>query len=154
MDDLLLRIERHAADILQVARRGLLQHRVAIVRVAAVFRPARLDVKRLDDARVGHRVRLAHAEVEEFRLRLGQHRRPLRALDLLELVDGRVLAIPRAADPLGKKILDVAFLHRRVRLARVPGVAIRFAITTGQDDGRQELRGDYAAAVSRVIVPL
>jgi hypothetical protein len=117
VDDLRLRVHRHAAHLAQVFGRRLLQDGVAIVRIAAVLRLARLGVERLDDARIGHRVRLAHAQVKQLRLRMRLDRRALGPLDLLELIDGRVLAIPRPADSLGEQSLDEAFLHSFSKVA-------------------------------------
>ncbi len=111
VDDLRLRIDGHAADPAQIPRRRLLEHGVAIVGVPAVLRLAGLRVKRLDDPRVGHRVGLAHAEIEKFRVRVRLLRGALGPLDLLELIDGGVFAVTLPADPLGEQILNVAFLH-------------------------------------------
>ena len=111
MDHLRLGVDRHAADLPEIFRRGLLQQRVAVVGIAAILWLARLLVERLNDAGVGHCVRLAHPEVEELRVRIRLHGRAFRPFDLLKLVDGIVLAIPPAADAFGEQILNVTILH-------------------------------------------
>ena len=96
-----------AAHPFQVTGRRLFQDRVAVVRVTAVLRLARFRAQLLDHFREGHLVRLADAQVNDFRAGMGGHGGAFGAFDLLELVDRLRLAVLAAANPLRKKALNV-----------------------------------------------
>src|SRR5262249_53958749 len=99
------------------ARGGVLERLDAVVGVAAVLGLADLLGHHAPDAVGRHAVVLADAEVEERTLGMLGQRAPLRALDLLELVDLRALAVARAADARGEELLEVR-VGRHVVLLR------------------------------------
>src|SRR6185369_6564835 len=98
---------------LHEARDRFLERRDAVVGVAAVLGAVDLGLHHAADALGRHRVVLADPEVDERPLGMVRQRLALRALDLLELVDVRALAVRRAADALGEEALEVGIAHDR-----------------------------------------
>ncbi|KAF5046880.1 hypothetical protein DSECCO2_466150 [anaerobic digester metagenome] len=112
MDHLACRVDAgHAVDVGHVARGGVLEDLHAVVGVAAVFGLAGLGAQHLDHLGRGHPVGLAHAEVDQLHVGMGGQSGLLGSLDLLELVQDRVLAELVAADAVGEELLDIAFVH-------------------------------------------
>ena len=71
----------------EIFRRGVLEGRDAVVRVAPVVRIVDGGLERFANGGRRHLVRLAHAEVEQFHIRMGVLGGVLGALDLLKLVN-------------------------------------------------------------------
>ena len=112
VDHLACRVDAgHAVDVGHVAGGGILENLYAVVGVAAVFGLARLGAQHLDHLGRGHPVGFADAEVNELYVGVGGQSGLLGPLDLLELVQDRVLAELVAADAGGEKLLDIAFVH-------------------------------------------
>ncbi len=100
-----------AANAVEVARGGLFQDRVAIVRVAAVLGQSRLGAQFLDHLRERHLVGFAHPEVNDIRPGMQCHRGAFGPFDALEFIDRLRLAVLAAADAVGEELLDVGVGH-------------------------------------------
>ena len=101
----------HAEEARHVGGGGFLEGGDAVVGVAAVFGVVDGFLQGLADGARRHLVGLADAEVQHLTLGMRLAGGTLGALDLLEFVDGGVLAEGGAADAVGEKGLDV---HGRV----------------------------------------
>ena len=112
MDDLVLGVDPfHSADAVQVARGGLFENHIAVIRVAAVLRLARFVGQSLNHFGKSHLIGLAHAQVDDLGARVGCQSGPLGSLDLFELVDGGGLAVLASANALGKQVLNIGISH-------------------------------------------
>ena len=109
--DLVDGIERHAELALHEPRGGLFEGGDAVVGVAAVFGLVDLGGHDAADARGGHLVVLADAEVDQPPLGVFGQRLAFGPLDLLELVDLAAFAVAGAADAVGEKLLEIGIAH-------------------------------------------
>ena len=101
----------HAANSLQITGRRFLQNGVSVVGVAAVFGAAGFFAQFRDGFGAGHFVRLAHAQVNDFRAGMSGEGGPFGALDFLELVNGGGFPVILPADARGKQVLQECVRH-------------------------------------------
>ena len=109
--DFRFRVGLHPENFPHVLGRGGPQAGSAVVGVTTVLRLGGFQRKGGDHPGVGHGVRLAHTEIEQFLAWMGGQGGPLGPLDALELVDRRLLqAVAGAADSPGEEVVEVCHI--------------------------------------------